>query len=99
MFFWKLIILLRQHDYSFRSKAALLTEIQRSTKRGSGLSIRPLRESWKEAPQAIEELEAEGEVYVTRTTKDQQMRMVFWNELKSSTSGEPGHGVPMEQGM
>lgn len=57
-----------------------------------------MRESWKEAPQAIEELEAEGEVYVTRTTKDQQMRMVFWNELKSSTSGEPGHGVLVEQG-
>ena len=65
-----------------RNKAALLTEIQRQTRKGGGLSVRTLKESWKEAPQAIEELEKEGEVYVTRTLKDGQMRMVFWNELK-----------------
>lgn len=41
-----------------------------------------LKESWKEAPQAIEELEKEGEVFVTRTVKDGQLRMVFWNEIK-----------------
>jgi len=41
-----------------------------------------LKESWKEAPQAIEELEKEGEVLVTRTVKDGQLRMVFWNEIK-----------------
>ncbi|KAF5338397.1 hypothetical protein D9611_012533 [Ephemerocybe angulata] len=71
-----------KHDFTFRNKAALLTEIQRSTKRGGGLSVRALKESWKEAPQAIEELEKEGEVLVTRTTKDGQLRMVFWNEIK-----------------
>ncbi|TEB33847.1 transcription initiation factor IIE subunit beta [Coprinellus micaceus] len=52
---------------------------QRSTKKGSGLSVRVLKESWKEAPAAIEELEKEGEVLVTRTQKDGQLRMVFWN--------------------
>ncbi|KAJ3510082.1 hypothetical protein NMY22_g16081 [Coprinellus aureogranulatus] len=71
-----------KHDFTFRNKAALLTEIQRSTKKGSGLSVRVLKESWKEAPQAIEELEKEGEVLVTRTQKDGQLRMVFWNEIK-----------------
>ncbi|KAJ2936145.1 hypothetical protein H1R20_g949, partial [Candolleomyces eurysporus] len=71
-----------KHDFTFRNKAALLTEIQRQTKKGGGLSVRALKESWKEAPQAIEELEKEGEVLVTRTQKDGQLRMVFWNEIK-----------------
>jgi len=71
-----------RHDYNVRNKAALLTEIQRQTRKGGGLSVRTLKESWKEAPQAIEELEKEGEVYVTRTLKDGQLRMVFWNEIK-----------------
>ncbi|TCD59958.1 hypothetical protein EIP91_011009 [Steccherinum ochraceum] len=72
-----------RHDFNVRNKAALLTEIQRQTKNGRGLSVRTLKESWKEAPQAIEELEKEGEVYVTRTLKDGQLRMVFWNEIKA----------------
>lgn len=74
-------------DYSFRNKASLLTEIQRHTKSG-GLSVRALKDSWKEAPQAIEELEEEGEVLLIRTTKDGQMKMVFWNEVKKSEGGE-----------
>jgi transcription initiation factor TFIIE subunit beta len=45
--------------------------------------VRTLKESWKDAPTAIEELEKEGEVFVTRTLRDGQMRMVFWNELKA----------------
>ena len=84
-----------QHDFTFRNKAALLTEIQRHTRRGGGLSVRALKDSWKDAPQAIEELEAEGEVLVTRTTKDQQMRMVFWNEIKPV---EGTGGMPVDQG-
>jgi len=66
-----------KHEYSFRNKAALMTEIQRQTRKGGGISVRALKESWKEAPQAIEELENEGEVLVTRTAKDGQPRMVF----------------------
>lgn len=69
-------------DFNVRNKISLLTEIQRQTRKGGGLSVRTLKESWKEAPQAIEELEKEGEVYVTRTLKDGQLRMVFWNEIK-----------------
>jgi transcription initiation factor TFIIE subunit beta len=83
-----------QHDYSFRNKAQLLTEIQRSTRKGGGLSVRALKESWKDAPQAIEELEKEGDVLVTRTLKDGQMRMVFWNEIKP---GEESGGARVEQ--
>src|ERR1700761_9193989 len=71
-----------QHDYNVRNKPALLTEIQRATRRGGGLSVRALKESWKDAPVAIEELEKEGDVFVTRTLKDGQMRMVYWNEVK-----------------
>ncbi|KAJ7802799.1 hypothetical protein B0H14DRAFT_2891190 [Mycena olivaceomarginata] len=70
------------HEYNFRNKAALLTEIQRATKSGRGIHVKALKEAWKEAPSAIEELEAEGEVMVTRTVKDGQLRMVFWNEIK-----------------
>ncbi|KAG1733074.1 uncharacterized protein EDB91DRAFT_1238667 [Suillus paluster] len=66
--------------YSYRP--ALLTEIQRQTRKGGGIPDRALKESWKEAPQAIEELEKEGEALVTRTVKDGQLRMVFWNEIK-----------------
>ncbi|KAL4063988.1 hypothetical protein V8B97DRAFT_1989856 [Scleroderma yunnanense] len=71
-----------RHDFNFRNKAALLTEIQRQTRRGGGIPVRALKESWKEAPQAIEDLEKEGDVLVTRTVKDGQLRMVFWNEIK-----------------
>lgn len=84
-----------QHDYNVRNKAALLTEIQRQTRKGSGLSVRTLKESWKEAPQAIEELEKEGEVLVTRTQKDGQARMVFWNEVKDR---EDQGGARVEKG-
>ncbi|KAI1790595.1 transcription initiation factor IIE subunit beta [Ganoderma leucocontextum] len=84
-----------RHDFNVRNKAALLTAIQRQTRNGSGLSIRLLKESWKEAPQAIEELEKEGEVYVTRTLKDGQMRMVFWNEVKP-TEEQGGMAVEKE---
>ena len=84
-----------QHDYNVKNKASLLTEIQRATRKGGGLSVRTLKESWKEAPQAIEELEKEGEVYVTRTMKDGQLRMVFFNDIKPE---EEGAGMLVEKG-
>jgi transcription initiation factor TFIIE subunit beta len=84
-----------QHEFNFRNKAALLTEIQRQTRKGGGISVRALKESWKEAPVAIEELEKEGEVLVTRTVKDGQLRMVFWNEIKPD---EESGGMGVEKG-
>jgi len=83
-----------KHEYNFRNKAALLTEIQRATKSGRGIHVKALKEAWKEAPAAVEELEAEGEVLVTRTVKDGQLRMVFWNEIKPN---EEAGGMPVEQ--
>ncbi|KAF7759687.1 hypothetical protein Agabi119p4_11382 [Agaricus bisporus var. burnettii] len=56
-----------KHEFNFRSKAALLVEIQRQTRKGSGISAR--------------------EVLVTRTVKDGQLRMVFYNELKPEEEG------------
>lgn len=58
--------------------------------------MRSLKDSWKEAPAAIEELEKDGDVLVTRTSKDQQMRMVFWNEIKPE---DGSGGVPVEEGQ
>ena len=84
-----------KHEFNFRSKAALLTEIQRQTRKGTGISVRALKESWKDAPQAVEELEAEGEVLVTRTMKDGQLRSVFWNEIKPT---EEMGGMKVEKG-
>ncbi|KAJ7693614.1 transcription initiation factor IIE subunit beta [Mycena rosella] len=83
-----------KHEYNFRNKPALLTEIQRATKSGRGIHVKALKEAWKEAPAAIEELEQEGEVLVTRTVKDGQLRMVFWNEIKPT---EDSGGMPVEQ--
>ena len=85
----------QKHEYNFRNKAALLVEIQRQTRKGSGISVRALKESWKEAPAAVEELEKEGEVLVTRTVKDGQLRMVFWNEIKPT---EEAGGMQVEKG-
>lgn len=84
-----------QHDFNFRTKADLLTEIRRQTHRGGGIPVRALKESWKEAPQAIEEFEKDGDVLVTRTAKDGQLRMVFWNDLKAS---EEKGGMMVEKG-
>lgn len=84
-----------QHDFAVRNKVQLLTEIQRFTRKGGGLSVRTLKESWKEAPAAIEELEKDGDVLVTRAGKDQTMRMVFWNEIPPTE--ESGGGL-VEQG-
>ena len=58
--------------------------------------MRNLKDSWKDAPQAIEELEKSGDVLVTRTTKDMQMRMVFWNEIPPS---DDSGGALLEQGI
>ncbi|KAK7441725.1 hypothetical protein VKT23_016388 [Stygiomarasmius scandens] len=83
-----------KHEFNFRNKAALLTEIERHTRKGGGIPVRALKESWKEAPSAIEELEKEGAVLVTRTQKDGQLKMVFWNEIKPD---EESGGMPVEK--
>jgi len=77
-------------------KTNTYSEIQRHTRHGGGLSVRSLKESWKDAPQAIEELEKEGDVLVTRTVKDGQMRLVFWNEVRPDEETGAGKAVEKE---
>lgn len=59
------------------------------------MSMKLLKECWKEAPQAVEELEKEGDILVMRTLKDGQPKMVFWNEIKPT---EESGGARVEQG-
>ncbi|KAK0476107.1 hypothetical protein IW261DRAFT_1492066 [Armillaria novae-zelandiae] len=84
-----------KHEFNFRNKASLLTEIQRRTRKGGGIAVRDLKEAWKEAPAAIEELEQDGEVLIIRTAKDNQLKMVFWNEIKGD---EESGGKLVEKG-
>lgn len=86
-----------KHDFLIHSKLELRTSIQRSstTGGGGGIPVKVLKESWKDAPSVVEELEKDGEVLVTRTAKDGQPRMVFWNEIQ----GEKNGGAPVEKGI
>ncbi|SJL08200.1 uncharacterized protein ARMOST_11563 [Armillaria ostoyae] len=86
-----------KHEFNFRNKASLLTEIQRRTRKGGGIAVRDLKEAWKEAPAAIEELEQDGEVLVIRTAKDGQLKMVFWNEIKGDE--ESGGKLVEQEGL
>jgi len=83
-----------KHEFNFRNKAALLIEIQRQTRKGGGIPVRALKDSWKEATQAIEELEQEGDVLLLRTLKNNEPRTVFWNEMKPN---EEEGGIPVEK--
>ncbi|KZT53169.1 hypothetical protein CALCODRAFT_440488, partial [Calocera cornea HHB12733] len=76
-------------DFNIRNKEQLLTEITRHYKRGGGMSVKVIRESWPSALPAIEELAARGDVIVTRTTKDNTPRMVFLNEVSPDQGGGP----------
>jgi len=76
-------------DFNIRNKEQLLTEITRHYKRGGGMSVKVIRESWPSALPAIEELAARGDVIVTRTTKDNTPRMVFFNEVSADQGGGP----------
>ena len=60
-----------------------------------GLTVKSLRESWPQVGSAIEELEKEGKVLVTRTggtgDKEGQLKAVFLDEL--------GHVGKVDQGL
>ncbi|GAA5878007.1 hypothetical protein JCM16303_002815 [Sporobolomyces ruberrimus] len=76
-------------DFLLSSKSDLLSLLRRYSPQG-GLAVKPLRESWPGVTQAIEELELEGRVLVTRTdgvrgengnqTKG-QMKCVFLDDV------------------
>lgn len=78
--------LFSQPDYILSSKADLLTLLRRHSPQG-GLPVKKLRESWSGVNTAIEELEREGRILVTRTGKTEaaekegQMKMVFLDDV------------------
>lgn len=45
-----------------------------------GLSVKELKDGWAKALETIDELEASGDILVTRTKKDNQPRMVWGND-------------------
>ncbi|KDE03278.1 hypothetical protein MVLG_06235 [Microbotryum lychnidis-dioicae p1A1 Lamole] len=71
-------------DYDIKSKFDLENLVMRYSSRG-GLSVKNLRASWPNVVPAIEELEQEGKVYVTRTggsaEREGAMKAVFRNEF------------------
>jgi len=71
-------------DYNIKSSADLLSIVRRYAPRG-GMPVKVLKESWPGVGPAIEELEQEGRILVTRTggTNDRegQMKTVFYDEV------------------
>ncbi|GAA5990424.1 hypothetical protein JCM10908_007365 [Rhodotorula pacifica] len=72
-------------DFVLNSKSDLIILLRRNSPQG-GLPVKKLRESWSGVTNAIEELEREGRVLVTRTGKnpqggDGQMKMVFLDDI------------------
>ena len=62
------------HD--IRSKNTLIGHLQ-SQPTAQGISVRELRDGWPGAENAIDELEAEGKLLVTRNKKDNHAKMVW----------------------
>ena len=63
------------------SKDAIIHEIQKLSKRGAGVSVKVLKESWKGSAKAIKELEEDGLILVMRAGKNDEKnaKFVFWN--------------------
>ena len=65
--------------YNIRSKDTLLAHLQtRHTARG--LAVKELKDGWNGVENAIEELELEDNILVTRNKKDQHPRFVWLND-------------------
>ncbi|KAF8332008.1 uncharacterized protein EI90DRAFT_3056241 [Cantharellus anzutake] len=77
----------QQHE-SFASRDELLKEIKSHSRRGGGLSFNHLKTTWNGAPTVVEELENEGLILVTRSSKDGQPKMVFWNDIPPQEGGK-----------
>lgn len=82
-----------QPDFVLKSSADLLALLRRYAPRG-GLSFKTLKESWPSAGNAIEELEKQGKVLVTRTggsnEREGQIKAVFLDEIGLSTKVDKG---------
>jgi hypothetical protein len=55
--------------------------MQRHAKKGTGVSVKVLKESWKGSLDAILELEEQGKLLVIRAGKDNNPKFVFWNTV------------------
>lgn len=65
--------------HNIRSAEQLLQKLQ-SQPTGAGMSVRELREGWPNVEEAINDLEKEGKVLVTRNKKDDHAKMVWAND-------------------
>lgn len=65
--------------HNVRSPEQLLQKLQ-SQSTGAGMSVRELREGWPGAEEAINKLETEGKLLVTRNKKDNHAKMVWIND-------------------
>ena len=65
--------------HNIRSKDSLLGHVQ-SQRTAQGLSVRELRDGWPNAEAAIDELERQGKLLVTRNKKDNHAKMVWAND-------------------
>jgi transcription initiation factor TFIIE subunit beta len=65
--------------HNIRSKTDLLAFLQRQSS-AQGLPVKELKEGWAGAIDAIDTLEAAGEILVVRTKKENQPRMVWGND-------------------
>lgn len=67
--------------HNIRNKEALVAYLREmGTTTAQGLTVKELKEGWAGAEDAIKQLEAEREILVTRTKKDNQPRMVWIND-------------------
>lgn len=62
--------------------------MKRHAKKGSGVSVKLLKESWKGSVDAINELEEEGLVLVIRAGKENQPKFVFWNNFSAEQAAD-----------
>lgn len=65
--------------HNIRSKDQLLQKLQAQTLM-TGITVKDLKEGWPDVEQAIDELEREGRLLVTRNKKDGHSRMVWAND-------------------
>jgi transcription initiation factor TFIIE subunit beta len=90
--------LANQPDFVLKSKTDLLTVLLRYAPRG-GLAVKTLRESWPQVGTAIDELEKEGKVFVTRTggtgDREGQMKAVFLDEIGNQGKVDEGAPTPL----
>lgn len=74
--------------HNVRSAEQLLQKLQAQTT-AQGMSVRELREGWPNIVEAINRLEKEGKLLVTRNKKDDHPRMVWLNDPTLTHNFDP----------